>query len=180
MPSLAYHEAVPGHHTQIAIAREIQGQPSFRNGVDFTGYVEGWALYAERLTSDLGFYDDDPYGDLGRLQFETWRAARLVVDTGIHDLGWTYDEAVDFMADNTGLIRPIVEYEVGRYIVYPGQALAYMVGMLKILELRQQAMDALGDDFELAEFHNVVLGSGSMPLGILEQAVEQYIQKSLG
>jgi len=180
MPSLAYHEAVPGHHTQIAIAREIQGQPSFRNGVDFNGYVEGWALYAERLASDLGFYDDDPYGDLGRLQFEAWRAARLMVDTGIHDLGWTYDEAVDFMADNTGLIRPIVESEVGRYIVYPGQAPAYMVGMLKILELRQQAMDALGDDFELAEFHNVVLGNGSMPLGILEQVVEQYIQENLG
>jgi uncharacterized protein (DUF885 family) len=180
MPSLVYHEAVPGHHLQIAIARELEGVPSFRTGVDFNGYVEGWGLYAERLASELGFYDDDPYGDLGRLQLEAWRAARMVIDTGIHDKGWTYDEAVDFMIENTGEIKPVAEYEVARYIVVPGQATSYMVGMLKILELRGRAMDALGEAFDLKEFHDLVLGSGSVPLEILEQIVDTYIKEMGG
>jgi uncharacterized protein (DUF885 family) len=136
-------------------------------------------LYAERLVSELGFYDDDPYGDLGRLQAEAFRAARLVVDTGIHAKGWTYEQAVEYMLENTGKSRDSIEYEVARYIVLPGQATAYEIGFLKILGLRQRAMDALGDQFDLKEFHNVVLGEGALPLPILEQVVDAYIQEKL-
>ena len=174
MPSLAYHEAIPGHHLQIAIAQELD-LPSLRKGVSFTAYGEGWALYAEQLAWEMGFYEDDPYGNLGRLQYEAWRAVRLVVDTGIHAQGWTYDQAVDYMHENTGLPRSTVEYEVARYVTWPGQATAYKIGMLKILELRQRAMDQLGDSFDLKEFHNVVLSNGSMPLDVLEQVVQEYI-----
>jgi uncharacterized protein (DUF885 family) len=176
MPTLAYHEAVPGHHTQIALALELD-LPSFRRGSHFTAYVEGWALYAERLMWELGIYDDDPYGNLGRLQFEAFRAARLVVDTGIHAMGWTFDEAVDFMTENTGFEGDIinVNFEVSRYIAWPGQALAYKIGMNKILEIRQMAEQQLGEQFDLKEFHNVVLGNGSLPLAILEQVVQEYI-----
>lgn len=174
MPTLAYHEGVPGHHFQIALAREFD-LPLFRNAASFLGYVEGWALYAEHLAAELGWYEDDPYGDLGRLQFEAWRAARLIVDTGIHTKGWSYNKAADFLAENTGLGSGWMNYEVGRYAVWPGQATSYMVGMLKILELREMAMEALGDQFDLKEFHNVVLRNGSMPLEILERVVEDYI-----
>jgi uncharacterized protein (DUF885 family) len=182
MPSLAYHEAVPGHHFQIGIAQDLD-LPFFRTDLLFTGYAEGWALYAEHLASELGWYDDDPYGNLGRLQYEAFRAARLVVDTGIHTEGWTFDEAEQFMEENAGykysdIVN--VEFEIGRYIAWPGQATAYMVGMLKILELRQKAMDALGDAFDIKEFHRVVLGTGSMPLSILEDVVQDYIDESLG
>jgi uncharacterized protein (DUF885 family) len=175
MPTLAYHEAVPGHHTQIALALEFD-LPSFRRGSHFTAYVEGWALYAERLMWELGVYDDDPYGNLGRLQFEAFRAARLVVDTGIHAKGWTFDEAVDFMTENTGFERDIinVDFEVSRYIAWPGQALAYKIGMNKILEMRQIAEQQLGEQFDLKEFHNVVLGHGAVPLEILERVVQEY------
>jgi uncharacterized protein (DUF885 family) len=179
MPTLAYHEAIPGHHFQLAIAQELD-LPTFRRGVSFTAYAEGWALYAERLTWELGFYEDDPYGDLGRLEAEAFRAARLVVDTGIHAKGWTYDQAVSYMYENTGLPRDMVEFEVSRYVTWPGQATAYKVGMIEMLELRQQAMDRLGDRFDLKEFHNVVLGSGGMPLGILERVVDDYIETKLG
>ncbi len=178
MPSLAYHEAIPGHHLQIAIAQELD-LPSVRKGVRFTAYAEGWALYAERLAWEMGLYEGDPYGNLGRLQYEAWRAVRLVVDTGIHAKGWTYDQAVDYMRENTGLSRGAVEYEIARYITWPGQATAYKIGMLKILELRQRAMDQLGDRFDLKEFHNVVLGNGSMPLDILDQVVQEYIDAQL-
>jgi uncharacterized protein (DUF885 family) len=178
MPSLAYHEAIPGHHFQIAIAQQLN-LPSFRRGSDFTAYVEGWALYAERLTAELGFYANDPYGDLGRLQMAAFRAARLVVDTGIHAKQWTFDQAVDFMVENTGKTQYSVEGEVSRYISLPGQATAYYIGYLKILELRQRAMDALGDQFDLKEFHNVLLGSGAMPLDLLEQVMNSYIQNKL-
>ncbi len=180
MPTLAYHEAVPGHHFQLAIAQELPGLPLFRSGVDFMAYVEGWALYAERLAYELGFYRDDPYGDIGRLQAEAFRAARLVVDTGIHAKKWSYDQAVDFMIENTGLPRNMVEIEVARYIVWPGQATAYYIGMIKLLEVRQKAMDELGDRFDLTEFHNVVLSNGAVPLGLLERIVEDWIEVKQG
>ena len=142
----------------------------------FLGYVEGWALYAERLAWDLGFYEDDPYGDLGRLQAEAFRAARLVVDTGIHVKGWTFDQAADYMVQNTGLTRDFVEQQIWRYITWPGQATAYKIGMIEILEQRQRAMEALGDDFDLKAFHNVVIGNGSVPLDLLEGLVDDYIE----
>ena len=175
MPTLAYHETVPGHHHQIGIARELD-LPSFRNHMSFTGYAEGWALYAERLAWELGWYADDPYGNLGRLQYEAFRAARLVVDTGIHAKRWTYDQAVDFFIDNTGFGRGAAEYQIARYIAMPGQSTAYMVGMLRLLELREMAMDELGDSFDLIDFHYVVLSNGSMPLDVLDEVIEQYIE----
>jgi uncharacterized protein (DUF885 family) len=178
MPTLAYHEAIPGHHFQIAIAQQLN-LPSFRRGADFTAYVEGWALYAERLVAELGFYDNDIYGDLGRLQAEAFRAARLVVDTGIHVKHWDFNQAVDFMVENTGMSEYSVQGEVSRYISIPGQATAYYIGYTKLMELRQQAMDKLGDQFDLKEFHNLILGSGAMPLDILEQVINDYIQNKL-
>jgi uncharacterized protein (DUF885 family) len=172
LPTVAYHETIPGHHYQISIALELE-QPILRRAVDFTAYTEGWALYAERLVWELGFYEGDPYGDLGRLQYEALRASRLVVDTGIHALKWTPDQAIAFMLENTG-----VPYrnEVYRYVVLPGQATAYEIGFLKILELRQQAEDQLGARFNLADFHDVILGHGALPLDLLAQQVESYIK----
>jgi uncharacterized protein (DUF885 family) len=178
MPTLAYHEVTPGHHFQIAIAQESD-LPLFRNVIGFTGFAEGWALYAEQLAHELGWYEDDPYGNLGRLQAQAFRAARLVVDTGLHAKGWTFDEAYDFMLNNTGQDPGLMRFEVSRYITWPGQATAYMVGMLKIMELRQRAIDRLGDQFDLKEFHRVVLANGSMPLEVLEQVVDGYINAKL-
>jgi uncharacterized protein (DUF885 family) len=178
MPSLAYHEAIPGHHFQIAIAQELD-LPGFRTAVGSTAYTEGWALYAELLAHELGFYEDDPYGNLGRLQMEVFRAARLVVDTGIHAKGWTFDQGVEYMQENTGMPPGQIQFEVSRYITWPGQATAYKIGMLKILEQRQRAMEQLGDQFDLKEFHNVVLGNGSMPLSVLERVVQDYIEAKL-
>jgi uncharacterized protein (DUF885 family) len=179
MPTLAYHEAIPGHHTQIAIAQQLD-LPSFRKGSDFSAYVEGWALYAEHLAYELGFYDDDPYGNLGRLQAEAFRAARLVVDTGLHAKKWSFPQAVDFMVANTGISEYMIQGEVSRYVSVPGQATAYYIGYTKIMDLRQHAMDLLGDQFDLKEFHNVILGNGAMPLDILDQVVNIYIQTKLG
>ena len=178
MPTLAYHEAIPGHHYQIAIAQQLD-LPSFRRGADFTAYVEGWALYAERLVAELGLYENDVYGNLGRLQAEAFRAARLVVDTGIHTKHWTFDQAVDFMVENTGMTEYSMQGEVSRYISLPGQATAYYIGYTKILEVRQRVMDELGNQFDLKEFHNLLLGSGAMPLDILEQVMNNYIQSKL-
>lgn len=178
LPTLAYHEGVPGHHFQISIAQEAD-LPTFRNVLHFTAYTEGWALYAERLAKELGWYENDPYGDLGRLQAEAFRAARLVVDTGIHSKGWTYDEAVDYMIENTGLPPRMVNIEIGRYIAWPGQSTAYMTGMLKILELRQNAMDQLGDKFDIKEFHKAILLEGAVPLNVLETVVQDYIDTKL-
>jgi len=178
MPSLAYHEAVPGHHTQIAIAMDQEG-PAFRKTERFTGFVEGWALYAERLAYELGWYDNDPYGDLGRLQYEALRAARLVIDTGIHSKGWTFEEAVQFNMENLGASRGASEGAAGRYSVVPGQATAYMVGMLHILDARQRAQDQLGTDFDLKEFHRVVLTSGGVPLALLDDVVDTWIAEKL-
>ena len=176
MPSLAYHEAIPGHHTQIAIAQELK-LPFFRNDVGFNGYVEGWALYAERLMWELGAYKNNHYGDIGRLQYELMRAARLVVDTGINAKKWSYDQAINYMLTEAGLPRGTAESEVARYICWAGQATSYKIGMTKILDLRQKAKDKLGDRFDLKEFHNAVLSNGSMPLAILEHVVDEYIAR---
>jgi uncharacterized protein (DUF885 family) len=170
MPTLTYHEAIPGHHLQIALAMEID-LPIVRKLISFTAYAEGWALYAERLVKELGWYDNDIYGDLGRLQAEAFRAARLVVDTGIHSKRWSFDQAVQFMLDNTAQDTLSTRWEVSRYVVWPGQATAYKTGMLKILELRQYAQDQLGDQFDLKQFHNTVLTAGSVPLPVLEQVI---------
>ena len=164
MPSLTFHETVPGHHTQIAIALEQNLLPH-RQAARTTGFVEGWALYAERLAWELGWYDNDVYGDLGRLQFEALRAARLVIDTGIHSLGWTFDEAVQFNVDNVGWSVSQSQGAVARYSVIPGQATAYMVGMLQILDERQRAIDTLGASFDLRAFHRALLTNGAGAAG---------------
>jgi len=177
MKTLAYHEGIPGHHFQIAIQSELKGVPIFRTILPFTAYAEGWALYTEQLAWELGFYDGDPFGNLGRLQAEMFRAVRLVVDTGIHAKKWTREQAIDYMVENTGMNRSEVTTEVERYIVMPGQACAYKIGMMKILELRERTKQALGEQFDLKEFHNVVLKNGSVPLDILEQLVDEYIDE---
>jgi uncharacterized protein (DUF885 family) len=174
MKSLAYHEGIPGHHYQIAIAQESD-LPLFRNIMILDGYAEGWALYGEFLAWELGWYADDPYGNLGRLQYEALRAARMVVDTGIHTKGWGYDESIDFLVNNTGISEGFARWEVERYIAYPGQAPAYTVGKLIIQALRQQAMDALGEKFDIRMFHNIVLQNGSVPLEILELLISDWI-----
>ncbi len=171
MPTLAYHEALPGHHLQIALANELN-LPTFRRKYNNTAYIEGWALYAERLPKDLGWYEGDIYGDLGRLQFEAMRAARLVVDTGIHARGWTWEQADEYHIANVGFPGSIA-----RYSVWPGQATAYMTGMLKILELRSRAETDLGNLYDIRDFHDAVIGKGAMPLQVLEQVVENYIAK---
>mgnify|MGYP000709865724 CR=1 FL=1 len=176
MRTLTYHEAVPGHHLQNGIALD-QDVPNFRKLIRFTAYGEGWALYAERLAFELGWYDGDPYGNLGRLKFEALRAARLVMDTGIHSMGWTFDQATQFNEENVGASERSSQGAAGRYSVSPGQATAYMVGMLQILEARQRAIDELGDDFELAEFHGILLTGGPMPMSILNTVVDQYIER---
>jgi uncharacterized protein (DUF885 family) len=175
LPTIVYHETIPGHHFQLAIAQDLD-LPLFRKVIQLNFLVEGWALYAEQLVDELGFYQDDPYGRLGRLQWEAFRAARLVVDTGIHAKKWTYDQAVEYMVKNTGQPRGYVSYEVARYIVIPGQALSYKIGMLEILKQRQRAQDALGDKFDLKEFHNLLLSNASIPQAVLEQLVGEYIQ----
>lgn len=177
MRTLAYHEAIPGHHFQIAVAQELEGMPLFRKFAPFTAYVEGWALYAERLAWELGFLAD-PYDNIGRLQAELFRAVRLVVDTGIHAKRWTRQEAIDYMKANTGMAESDVISEIERYIVMPGQACAYKVGMMKILELRAKAKESLGDKFDLADFHNVLLKNGAVPLDILEELVDGYIDQT--
>lgn len=173
MPTLAYHEAVPGHHLQIALANELD-LPLFRKKGNFTSFIEGWGLYAERLAKDANWYANDAIGDLGRLQFEAMRAARLVVDTGIHSKGWSYNQADQYHIENVGFNGAIA-----RYSVWPGQATAYMTGMLKILELRQKAQDELGDAYDIKAFHDVVIGNGSMPLNVLTTVVENYIANTL-
>ncbi|MBC8354008.1 MAG: DUF885 domain-containing protein [Planctomycetes bacterium] len=172
--ALSLHEAVPGHHLQLALQQELTGMPQFRRFSPITAFIEGWALYAERLGLEVGFYED-PYSDFGRLTYENWRACRLVVDTGMHYFGWTRKQAIDFMAANTGLSMHNIEAEVDRYISWPGQALAYKTGELKIRELRAKSEAALGDAFDIREFHEVVLGSGAIPLSVLSENVEEYI-----
>ncbi len=174
LEALALHEAVPGHHLQLALQQELTGLPQFRRFAGFTAFIEGWALYAERLGQEVGFYQD-PYRDFGRLSYEMWRACRLVVDTGIHYFGWTREQAIAFMAENTALSRHNIEAEVDRYIAWPGQAVAYKTGELKIRELRRKAEQTLGERFDVRAFHDVVLGSGGVPLDVLEANVEAYL-----
>jgi uncharacterized protein (DUF885 family)/metal-dependent hydrolase (beta-lactamase superfamily II) len=179
MPTVAYHETAPGHHFQIAIAQDLD-LPFPRRDIRFTAYTEGWAMYAERLAWELGLYEDDPYGNLGRLQYELLRAVRLVTDTGIHAMRWSREQAQAYMDQAMGAQPGRFSYEVDRYVVLPAQATAYKIGMLKILELRQRAMDRLGDEFDIKQFHNVVLGNGSLPLGLLERVVDEYIESVMG
>ena len=176
MRTLAYHEAIPGHHLQIAIAQELKGLPIFRNVVPFTAYAEGWALYAEQLAWENGL-QKNPLDNLGRLQAEMFRAVRLVVDTGIHAKRWTREQAIEYMIANTGMLEDEVIGEIERYFVAPGQALAYKIGMIKILALREKAKAALGQNFDLRDFHDTVLKNGSLPLEILERVVDTYISE---
>jgi uncharacterized protein (DUF885 family) len=175
MRTLAYHEGIPGHHFQISIAQELKGVPFFRRVLPFTAYAEGWALYAERLTWELGF-EKDPLDNLGRLRDEMMRAVRLVVDSGIHYKHWTREQAIQYMMENTGMAESDVTAEIERYFVAPGQALAYKAGMLKILELREKAKQALGPAFKLSEFHDQVLTHGSLPLALLERVIDDWIK----
>ncbi|MEW9797327.1 DUF885 domain-containing protein [Alteromonas sp. CYL-A6] len=178
MRTLAYHEGIPGHHFQIAISMELEGLPIFRTLSPFVAYTEGWALYAEYLAWELGF-QNDPYDNIGRLQAELFRAVRLVVDTGIHHKRWTREQAIDYMKSNTGIAESDVVSEIERYIVIPGQATAYKVGMMKILAVREKAKAALGDKFTLGEFHDVILKNGAVPLDIMERLVDQWIAAEL-
>ncbi|WP_425393319.1 DUF885 domain-containing protein [Colwellia piezophila] len=178
MRTLAYHEGIPGHHFQIAVAMELEGLPLFRMFSPFTAYVEGWALYSEYLAWEMGF-QDDPFDNIGRLQAELFRAVRLVVDTGIHYKKWTREQAIDYMKANTGMAQSDVVSEIERYIVMPGQATSYKVGMMKILALREKAKLALGNKFDLRDFHDVVLKNGAVPLNILERFIDNYIKETL-
>jgi uncharacterized protein (DUF885 family) len=176
MRTLAYHEGIPGHHFQVSIAQEMQDVPFFRRVLPFTAYQEGWALYAERLAYEMGF-QKNPLDNLGRLRDEMMRATRLVVDSGIHYKHWTREQAISYMMDNTGMAEGDVTAEVERYFVNPGQALAYKVGMLKILALREHAKQELGDKFDLKQFHNEVLSHGALPLSVLERVINDWIAK---
>ncbi|HMB58316.1 MAG TPA: DUF885 domain-containing protein [Xanthomonadales bacterium] len=177
MRTLAYHEAIPGHHFQLAIMQQQEDLPLFRRLIPNTAYTEGWALYAERVAWELGFLED-PYDNIGRLQGELFRAVRLVVDTGIHAKRWSRERAIEYMLTNTGMAESDVVAEIERYFVLPGQALAYKVGMTKILELRDRAQKELGDRFDIRAFHRVLLTNGSLPLNILEDLVNQYIEET--
>ena len=174
MEALSIHEAVPGHHLQITLAQELDNIPKFRRYGGYTAFVEGWGLYSEKLAEEMGFYED-PYSKFGQLTYEMWRACRLVIDTGMHTLGWTRQEAIDFMLSNTAKTENDVTVEIDRYIAWPGQALAYKIGELKIRELRSKAEKEMGENFNIRDFHDVVLGHGAVPLDILEKHVNEYI-----
>ncbi len=172
--SIAYHEGIPGHHLQISIAQEMTGIPEFRKFEGYTAYVEGWAFYSEHLGKDVGLYQD-PYSDYGRLENEVWRAIRLVVDTGVHSEGWSREQMVQYFRDHSNIDEPSIQSEVDRYIAWPSQALAYKIGQLKILELRDRAKKALGDKFDIRAFHDQVIDSGALPLDVLEQRIDGWI-----
>jgi uncharacterized protein (DUF885 family) len=180
MKTLAYHEGIPGHHFQISTALNLKNMPFIRQQTLYTAYAEGWALYAEQLAAEIGMYKDDPFGDLGRLESEMFRATRLVVDTGLHAYGWTREQAIAYMVDNTGMNESEVISEVERYMGQPGQACAYKIGQLKILELRERAKAALGPKFDLKDFHAVVLENGGVPLTLLDSLVNEWIEKTKG
>jgi uncharacterized protein (DUF885 family) len=174
MEALTLHESVPGHHLQIARAQELKGLPDFRRNGGYTAYVEGWGLYAESLGSEMGFYSD-PYSKFGQLTYEMWRACRLVVDTGMHAFGWSRQQAIDYMKENTAKTENDIVVEIDRYIVWPGQALAYKMGELKIKELRAKATRELGDRFDVRKFHNAILDDGPLPLDLLESRINVWI-----
>ncbi|RCL85854.1 DUF885 family protein [Hyphomonas sp.] len=174
---IAYHEGIPGHHMQISIAQELEGVPQFRTQAGFTAYIEGWALYSEWLATEFPDTYEDPYSNFGRLGSEIWRAIRLVVDTGIHSKGWTEEEAVQYFLNNTAITEMQARSEIQRYIVMPGQATSYKIGMMKIQQLRKKAEDELGDKFDIRAFHDTVLGGGALPLEILERRIDQWIEE---
>ena len=174
MEALTLHEAVPGHHLQIALGQELEGLPEFRKYMSYTAFVEGWALYAESLGEEMGFYSD-PYAKFGQLTYDMWRAVRLVVDTGLHSMGWTRQQAIDFFMANAAKTEQDITVEVDRYIVWPGQALGYKIGQLKIRELRAQRRKTAGRPFDVRAFHDVVLGQGAVPLDVLQKLVDDWV-----
>ena len=177
--SIAYHEGIPGHHLQISISQELQGIPEFRKYETYTAYTEGWGLYAERLGKEVGFYKD-PYSDYGRLEGDTWRAIRLVVDTGVHSQHWTREHVVQFFHDHSGIDETSIQAETDRYVAWPSQALAYKVGQLKLLELRDRAQKALGAKFDIRAFHDQVLDTGALPLDVLDAKINAWIAGQQG
>jgi len=177
MEGVAYHEGNPGHHMQISIAQELETVPTFRTQLGYNAYVEGWALYSEQLAKEMGGYEN-PYYDFGRLVNEIWRAIRLVVDTGLHSKGWNEAKAIQYFKDNSSISDNAIKAEVQRYMVMPGQATGYKIGMLKIQELRQRAETQLGDQFDIRQFHDIILGSGALPLELLERHVDSWIEET--
>ena len=176
--AIAYHEGVPGHHLQISIGQELPGLPAFRKNGEYTAFVEGWALYSERLGKEIGFYED-PYSNYGRLENEMWRDIRLVIDTGVHEKHWSRDQMVEYFHRYTAMDEPNVQSEVDRYIAWPGQALAYKLGQLEILKLREEARQQLGSKFDLRAFHDEIVGSGPLPLDVLHSEVESWISSQV-
>ena len=172
---IAYHEGLPGHHMQIAIQQELESVPTFRTQAGFTAYSEGWGLYSEFLAKEMEGTYTDLYSDFGRLGSEIWRAIRLVLDTGLHAKNWTEEQAVQYLLDNSAITEAQARSEVQRYMVMPGQATSYKIGMLKIHELRGKAEQALGDKFDIRGFHDAVLGGGAVPLSVLETMVDQWV-----
>jgi uncharacterized protein (DUF885 family) len=179
MEALTLHEAVPGHHLQISIQQELEDVPWFRQNPAYTAFIEGWGLYSESLGVEMGFYKN-PYSKFGQLTYEMWRAIRLVVDTGMHHLGWTRQQAIDFFKENAGKSEHDITVEIDRYIVWPGQALAYKIGELKIRELRSYAEETLGEDFDIRTFHDQVLGQGAVPLSVLESNIRRWVEGRSG
>lgn len=179
LKTLTYHEANPGHHWQVALNMDQDSLPFLRRIAPYNAFVEGWALYSEKVAEELGMYENDPFGDLGRLQAELFRAVRLVVDTGMHHKRWTREQAITYMSEQTGTAESDVVAEIERYITWPGQALGYKLGMLKILSLREHAQSKLGDKFELSEFHDVVLLAGAVPMSVLDSNVNKWIESKI-